>query len=205
MDEFIEYLMKNNKILCLEDNMWLMKNQQFKQKIKELEKSYDLIMFDENKYVNVNMLRMNGLSQKLVVDFCNCVKKRMQGKVFSVDYLNKINFCHEIYDFGFENKFYESILKNSDKFEHTKHKGKYLFKVSKNKISVGTLVLELIQEKGTMEIFDLTDYINNTYGLNAKWNELRNFAQAEGLYYSDTMEKVYMTYEDFFEELEEVE
>ena len=64
------------------------------------------------------------------------------------------------------------------------------------------LILQnIIIKNGCIDIYDLLDYLNDEYGIiTDKW-KLISWVKEANLYYSETMEKVYLDYDQFYEEV----
>ena len=202
VDELILRLFENKKTVDFSDFDWILKNHTFTGRFNQYKRDYTYIEFDRNKYINVHMLKSDGLTKKIISDYCDKVVDFVQGRVFTLKSLRKHGFCHELDEFGFEDCFYESILNVSDKLKHSRHKGQYIFKDAKGTgCSYGILINEIILDRGSMDIYDLVTVLEEEYGIKMAWYDARNIGVEEGLYYSDTMEKLYLDYDDFYEEV----
>ena len=200
VDELIDTLFRNNKTVSFVDKEWILKNPKFNQVLEKWQQEYEIVEFDRNKYINTRELRENGLTKKLINDYCNQAMNFMDGKIFTIDLLKKKGFRHQLEDYGFENFFYESIFKNNKYVKRSKYRNQYIFKETKHTFNYGELINEIILN-GPMDIYDLQDLLEKDYGVVMPWYDIRNFANDAGLYYSDTMEKIYLDYDDFFEEV----
>ena len=202
IDELIARLFDKKKTVDFSGLEWLLKNYAFNGRFNLYKKDYSYIEFDTNKYVNIHMLRSDGLSKKIIADYCNKVIEFVHGRIFTLKSLRKHGFTHELEEFGFENCFYESILNMCDKLKHSRHKGQYIFKDAKGTgCNYGILINEIILDRGSMDIYDLLTVLDEEYGIKMAWYDARNAGVEEGLYYSDTMEKLYLDYDDFYEEV----
>ncbi len=202
VEELIERLFFKNRVVDFSENEWILKYNGVYTILSQMKRSYSIVEFEKNKFVNIRELNKLGMNRALLEDYCEQVKKYVKKNAFSVFYLQSSGFKHILDGFGFESYFYESVLKNNNAFKSTRYKGQTLFKQTNEKFSYSDLIVEIIEREGTMDIYDIQQLLVDDYGVKMDLYNIRNFAKEGDLYYSDTMEKIYLDYDDFFEEIE---
>ena len=70
-----------------------------------------------------------------------------------------------------------------------------------NTANIRDFIQTVIYQKGSIDIFDLLDYLDSEYGIVTDRYKLVSWIRESELYYSETMEKVYLNYDQFFEEV----
>ena len=59
----------------------------------------------------------------------------------------------------------------------------------------------LIAQPKKLDIFDLTELLNNRYGIRLSKDKVLEIASSADLYYDRIMETVYIDYDTYFEEI----
>lgn len=201
VDELLERLFFKHRVVDFSENEWILKCSSVYTILSQMKKSYSIVEFEKNKFVNIRELNQIGLDKTLIMDYCEEVKKFINKRVFSVFYLQSSGFSHSLDDFGFETYFYESILKNNNAFRSARYRGQVLFKQTKDKVSYSDLIVEIVENEGAIDIYDMQKLLMSDYGVKIDLYSIRNFAKEGDLYYSETMEKIYLDYDNFFEEI----
>ncbi len=143
-----------------------------------------------------------GISKDNLLDFSQSAKNFANGRYFTVQSLKNHGFEHELFQFGFDDYFYESVLRYSPllKFFPVGIGSTPVFNESENP-NIRNMLESIIMNNGSMDIYDMLSYLNNEYGINTEKYKLAEWARESNLYYSDTMEKIYKDYDEFFEEI----
>ena len=105
------------------------------------------------------------------------------------------------YDYGFENIFYESILKAYRDCTSVRICGKYVFINDEKSRGITDMVENIVHRNSSIEIYDMIDYMRDEYGIEISKSKLINRIRGANVFYSDTMEKLYANYDCFFEEV----
>ena len=76
-----------------------------------------------------------------------------------------------------------------------------MFRLGTQKASLGELLVWLIAQPKKLDIFDLTELLNNRYGIRLSKDKVLEIASSADLYYDRIMGTVYIDYDTYFEEI----
>lgn len=201
-EQLIKNTILSQEIIDLVDEDLLLKNQVFYNLLWESKSSYQIVEFYNKKFIHIKKLESLGISKDNLLDFSQSAKNFANGRYFTVQSLKNHGFEHELFQFGFDDYFYESVLRYSPllKFFPVGIGSTPVFNESENS-NIRNMLESIIMNNGSMDIYDMLSYLNNEYGINTEKYKLAEWARESNLYYSDTMEKIYKDYDEFFEEI----
>jgi len=196
----IEYFTRED-IVDLRYFKELRHNQSIYASLKKLEQNMDIVEFLPNQFINISILTKNDITKEKIMEYSYKVEKFIGNQYFTIKYLRTNGFENPIKDCGFEDFFYESLLKSNCLFSYRRMGGKSIFKLCSEPITIGGFVKEIIYKKQSYDIYDLIDFLEKNYGIILKKHKLIEIANREGLYYNHIMEKIYMNYYKYFGEV----
>ena len=82
--------------------------------------------------------------------------------------------------------------------------GTLLFYDSSDSKTNGDFFRDIFKDIKSMDIERFEEYLKDEYGISLSKNRIMTISKANGLYYDSTMEKIYYTKDDFYNELYEV-
>lgn len=168
-----------------------------------LRSEYKIIEFSPSQYINIRKLNAVGVTVDDLIDYQKSVAVRYAiGEYFTVTSLRQDNFTHKIDDFGFDDWFYASVLReNRELFSCQRIGGTRIFLRGRSGANLGGMLTWLLKKCGKIYFYDLTDLLKNHYGVVLTKERLRSIIDSTGLYYDSIMEAVYIDYETYFEEI----
>ncbi|MCT4584799.1 MAG: hypothetical protein N4A54_07755 [Peptostreptococcaceae bacterium] len=195
-------------IICKDDifeadklNKWILNNQSYYIALNSLKKEYQIIEFSHNKYLNIRRLEENGIFREDLDDYVECVYDFIGENFFTLKHIRKNGFNHELEELGFDDCFYNDLLMRDNRFKFRKLGNKVLFKVASETIKLADLVEHLILDYKKIDIYDLIDNLIEEYSINIEKYKLINIVNEKEFYYSEIMEKIYIDYDLYFEEV----
>lgn len=201
-----EQLIKNT-VLCqdiidLTNESSLLSNQVFYNLLWENKDKQNIIEFSPKKYINIQKLEELNVDRNALLDFTSKAKEFANGGYFTIHSLKKHGFSHELFELGFDDYFYESVLRYSSQVKsfYAGIGSTYIFNENDN-IDIRNMLETIILKNGSMDIYDMIDYLKDEYGIVVEKYKLTEWARESNLYYSDTMEKIYTDYDEFYEEI----
>lgn len=175
----------------------------FGAELYRLKRKYEIIEFSPCKYINFRNLKVMGVNKNMFEDFINQVLNFLgQGQYFTIASLKKMKFYHSLYDLGFENWFYTSILiEKREKISYIKFsKTKIMFTGSYNFDFMKFLEnIVYLQKELYIDIDDLVLLLNNYYEIYVDISKLINIIEASTLYYDEIGKRVYGDYDIYYE------
>ncbi|WP_261296582.1 hypothetical protein [Staphylococcus capitis] len=121
--------------------------------------------------------------------------------MWSINTLIDLIDSEDIDQYGFEPLFYRSILRGVDNIYSKKMGGNYLLKLDED-FSLTSLIEEEIIGEKVIDIFDLTQIINDKYDVQFNYSKLIESIKHTNMYYDEIMEKVYLDLDYYYEEFE---
>ena len=99
--------------------------------LKKLETEYQIIKIDINKYITKRKLDEIGITKKMIYDFIGLIKENVKkDEIFTLYSMKKFIESSDIYEYGFDDIFYESILINSNLIQTTRFQNKVIMTFS---------------------------------------------------------------------------
>ncbi|MCM0450745.1 hypothetical protein KC199_08060 [Staphylococcus aureus] len=165
-------------------------------------KTMELLEFSPKKYITSKKLNEIGLTRDILEDFRHDVLEKLSDKkVWTINTIIDVIDNEKIDSFGFEPIFYRSILRGMENIYSNKIGGNYLLKKDQD-FSFSELVEEEVTKVKMIDIFDLTEIINEKYDINFVYYKLIESIKRTTMYYDEIMEKVYLDLNYYYEEFE---
>lgn len=203
LEKFIENYFKENKIVDFGgDFSILFLNRAFNQVIPELQRKYQIIEFDKNKYISIEKINEIGYSINEIKDFINKAIEYSEENFFTLFWLEKNEFEHKIFDMGFDSYFYENILRYDERIKWFKIGNTMVFKKDNISITSNRLISWFISSYLKMDIYDLLNILSREYNIKLEKSKLITIARNAGLFYSEIKEKIYIDYDEYFKEID---
>lgn len=165
-------------------------------------KTMELLEFSPKMFITRKKLNEIGLTSDVLEDFrMKVLEKLNDKKVWSINNIIETIDNEQIDSFGFEPIFYRSILRGLDNIYSNKIGGNYLLKRDED-FTVRDLIEEEVTKVKMIDIFDLTEFINEKYDVNFEYYKLTEVIKRTNMYYDEIMEKVYLDLNYYYEEFE---
>ena len=175
----------------------------YSSELYDLRGKYQIVEFSPLQYINIRRLNQNGIGIDDFYAYQQSVAKFSRiGEFFTICSLRQDGFTHPLDELGFDEWFYSSILlEDRANFTFQRIGGTRLFRLGTQKASLGELLVWLIAQPKKLDIFDLTELLNNRYGIRLSKDKVLEIASSADLYYDRIMETVYIDYDTYFEEI----
>lgn len=165
-------------------------------------KEMELLEFVPKKFITHKKLNEIGLTFDILEKFrIDVLEKLSDNKIWSINAIIDIVDNEKIDSFGFEPLFYRSILRGLENIYSNKIGGNYLLKRGSD-FRVSDLIEEEVKLVKMVDIFDLTEIINEMYDINLEHYTLIEAIKKTNMYYDEIMEKVYLDLNYYYEEFE---
>lgn len=171
--------------------------------LKKLETEYQIIKIDINKYITKRKLDEIGITKKMIYDFIGLIKENVKkDEIFTLYSMKKFIESSDIYEYGFDDIFYESILINSNLIQTTRFQNKVIMTFStEQNIKQNDMLIDFLKEKQGYGIEDLIQIFDIKYGIRLDRQKLLTICYEENLYYNRELEKIYLNKEQWYEEV----
>ena len=180
--------------------------QTYSSTLSSLLENRDLIEFLPKKYIKISRLtELFGTTKEDIKQFCRHVNEYTDKPFFTVQSLKKDGFDDPLFELGFDDCFYSSLLfYDREYFAHKKMGGTTLFRVGTQQFAFSDFIEWLLyrEESMSMDVYELIDLLYDTYGIRFERYEIKSkILPGTQMYYSDITEKLYADYEIYFDEI----
>ena len=207
-DEYFSKLILETPILDFSKmDSRLIQSLSFNKMINMMRSTYDVLEFEEGKYLTFDHLRdiEPDISKTTILEFAtNAIRYTGKQRYLNSHFLRKEGFQNNLYGFGFSDFFYDRILRYSKVFKFMRIGGTLLFYDSSDSKTNGDFFRDIFKDIKSMDIERFEEYLKDEYGISLSKNRIMTISKANGLYYDFSMEKIYYTKDDFYNELYEV-
>ena len=125
----------------------------------------EVLEFEPNQIITFRKLAAVGVTREDLKAFCDEAADYVEdGTYFSVQSIKKAGFESELFDLGFSDWFYASLLTSDDRFSDTKTFGNILLYKGDKRITIQSFEESLIREHGSIDVYDLMTEMEETYG-----------------------------------------
>ncbi|NLK94208.1 MAG: hypothetical protein GX275_03300 [Clostridiales bacterium] len=202
LEDCVKEKIVNNEIFDATDLMKRFGNcQSFYNVIRDKKFEYEIVEFEPNIFITKERLEKNGITKNDLLDFVKSVDDFIDEEIFTIKYLRKRGFEHYLDTLGFDEWFYSSILKCNEKYKSRRIDCNIILKKSNDVVTLNDLVEHIVTKFKKIDIYDLIDYTYKTYGVRINRGKVPQIAREKELYYDAIMEKIYIDYDEYFEEV----
>ena len=179
----------------------------FSNKLMEMKRNLDVVEMEPNVLINFKKLEASGITRGMIQDYCDEVYDFVrEGMYFSIRSIREQGFDSELFELGFENWFYANLLLSDERFSQGSMFGNIILNKGEKNISIQSFIKALIEQAGTIGIFELISLLENNYGCKvSERTEIIYKVQGTEIYYDKILERCYATEEMYYKELDFVE
>lgn len=179
----------------------------YTQLVGELRSNYEILMFDNDQYINFRRLAKAGVSKQTIEDFCNEVNSFVAPNTyFTMQSLKDDGFSHELEELGFDDIFYSGILAMSPLFcYHRVYGNMVLYSGGDKKLfSTKTFIQNLLEEYEAVDVDDFIDDVYEKYGIKIPEKyDVTRAVSGTGMYYDNIMNKIYSSKSLYYSDLDD--
>ncbi|HFC9384745.1 TPA: hypothetical protein QFT98_002107 [Enterococcus faecium] len=176
----------------------------FRNKLENLKSEYKVFEYAKNSFISIDKLKnFADITENDITGLLNDIGEYVGDCYFTVDNIEFIIEKSKLNMLGFENIFYESILKGAKDYRYQYMGGITVFKRTKEKFYSYDLVEEIVFKYKAIDIYDLMDLLDNNYGIKLSKEKILSNCNQVDLYYNPLMEMIYTDIDKFYEMMEE--
>lgn len=202
--EYFDHILLDKDVVDLQQlDPFLLRLTSFSSELNRLRSSLEIIEFSPRQYVNIRRLRQAGYDKKDLEDYCLTVCRFVEpGSYFTIHSLHRDGFAHPLEDLGFDDWFYGSLLSSyQGLFSYRRFASANLFFYGKMTVTLEEFITDLLSRCQSIDIYDLQSTMHDDYGLDVDRYKIMDAIRNSDLYYDAIMEKVYIDYNTYFEEV----
>ena len=174
----------------------------FSSMLGNLKDNYTIIEFEPYHLIHIRKLEKMGVSVAQLKQYCDAVYAFTRNMTyFTIESLAESGFTSALDALGFEPWFYSSILREDRRFTYQKIGGSVLFDTACQEVSTQNLVLCILNQQNSIEIDQLLTGIQEKFHISLDRDRLIWRIQNTELYFDNIMQKVYLDYNTYYEEL----
>jgi len=155
-------------------------------------------------------LQKLGVTKDQLRNFCDEVYNFVEKhSYFTIEYLKRQGFTSAIDSLGFDTQFYISLLREDSRFANWQIGRNVLFFAGEikmfvsgnNYISIKSFVTDYLEKVRSIDIDELVSIFEDEYNIKLEKSKIIEESKDTNLYYDRIMEKLYVDYDTYFEEI----
>ena len=172
-----------------------------------MKNNLEILEFEPNQIITFRKLAAAGITKDDLMAFCDEAADFVEdGTYFSIQSIKKDGFESELFDLGFSDWFYASLLTSDERFSYAKAFGNIILYKGEERITIQSFEEQLIKEHGTIDVYDLMTEMEETYGCRIP-DRLDVIYKVKGtdVYYDSFLDRLYANTGIFNRELDATE
>lgn len=171
----------------------------------EMRRNLDIIEIEPDRFMNFRKLARAGITKEILKSFCTEVFDFAEDKsFFTIQSLKKDGFDSELFEYGFEDYFYASLLISDDRFSWQKMFSTIVFYKGQINLMLKDFVSDIIKREGKIDIFELDALLKERYGCaNIDRYDIVFRTRDAGVFYDSELQKFYADQEAYYREIDE--
>ena len=194
-------LLNDKPIVDLKDYNEILKIGRCYNSFRDLLFNRDFICFGEDKYINILKLNDFGISKNDLEEYAKECAKSSMNEYFSFHSLKKNGFDSKLHELGFDDIFYENILKYSPNIKHIYFNGTIIFKAGNNGFTRENFLENIMSKYKKISSSDLINLLKNDYNIEVDFYKINQLIDGTSIYYNNIMDEYYENYQLFIEEI----
>ncbi len=175
--------------------------------LNALKDSYEIIEFEPHQLIQLRKLQSFGIDRPQLHAFCDAVAECVPpGTLFSMKLLHERGMEFELDALGFEETFYNSLLREDERFDFCRMGGKMVFRRREpgdapRPLNRTDLAIWLLRDRESMDVDDMAEEIRRDFGVEMDRYDLKTACEQAGFYWDSIMNRVYRSYEIYYDEV----
>lgn len=200
-NSYVIELLTKDDIFNLNDLPGITRTSTFNEIYYKLRNDFTILEFEPSTFISIRKLENAGFLKQDLYDYVKQAIEFSNDEYFTLKSLKNRGFYSELEDLGFDNIFYESILKFSSDIQSTSFANVLVFKKESKPISRKMFFINLIAKYRIIETDDLLYVLKKEYGIETDISLLRLLIADTDIYYNPIMDTFYINYETFIKEI----
>lgn len=176
----------------------------FRKQWERLTTSLDIFEFAENEFIHFHTMHEKaGIEKAEIIELIDDILEEVGDRYFTVPMIEPIIEKSPLYLLGFDDVFYESILRGHQALRFQYMGGRLVFRQTGEKFYIHELVEEIVGRMKMVDIYELIDYLEETYSIPLTKESIIKRTEMSDLYYQPGLEMMFQDMEQFYEYMEE--
>lgn len=201
---FTSVYMKNDLLDLNQQDSRIVYVQSANQALDNLRSSYELLEYEDKKYIKYSHLisvAQDMTKDKILRYVDDAIDAAGSEEFFTIKKLKKEGFDDALHNIGLGDWFNAGLLKNSKRIRFTKVGGGVIFYKGDSQFTTVDFIRYVLKTKRKMDIDDFVDYVFNEYGIRIPREKITWLIKNSDMYYDTIMEKIYLTKEEYYDEI----
>ncbi|MBP1941151.1 DNA mismatch repair protein MutH [Bacillus luteolus] len=201
IDQYLDSLIFNSSYFQIPNNT-VFQTPYVKRKLDNYENDYKLLKVEDNLYITNTSLLNGGVTKKDLIDYKNNVERFVEvGRFFTLQTLEEKHFRHYLKRYGFEDRFYESILMRPGRLKFLRMDGRLVFVKSKQEITTNDFIGYIFQNSESLTVDELIGRSLSMCNLEIDYDYAIRLMKNTTYFYSEDLLKLYEDKEIYYNEL----
>lgn len=176
----------------------------FRNRLDQLKSEFKLFEYAKNSFISIRKLtQFSEITESDIIELLGNIDSYYGDRYFTYSNIEFLVEKSKLNELGFDNLFYESILKGANQYRFQNLGGTTLFRKTKDKFYSYDLLEEIVSRYKVIDIYDLLDLLEEKYNIKLSKEKLLSSCLKTELYYNPIMEMIYLDVEKFYEMMEE--
>ena len=195
IDTYFNQKILSERYFKLENNeVW--QSSFVKRKLDNMENNYSIFKIEEGLYLTEAALIYASIGKAEIISYRECVEAFVEkNQYFTYNSLKEANFHHPVEVYGFEQLFYESLLKRPGRLKSIKIGGQLFFIKTTSKVDLTHFFQSLFikQNRSHLSVDDLIEIFENIYFVKLNFEVLDTLLclNCFGQYYSPKLHRLF--------------
>lgn len=179
--------------------------QMFSQTLMELKRNLAVVEFEPNKLIQFRKLENAGVTREKIQEYCDTVYETVaDGVYFSIQSLRQDGFAHELFELGFSDWFYASLLLSDDRFAVAQMYGMLILCKNETAITIQSFLVNRIQEHRIIDAYDLVTELTDRYGCSVEdKSRIPYRLKNTEVFHDDILDRYYANEDIYYQDLGE--
>lgn len=178
--------------------------------LRKLEKQYDIIEIDDERYINFNVLKAGGITKEDIIEYGKQIEKEFAiNEFFTMKNVRERIPAKTLDEEGFSERFYESIIYNVEDVRIIKFDFNNIYYLKKSdevmkrsKDFVEYVIDCMIESKDCLEFTEILEYLEYEYGIVIKDDsKLKVLIKDSKYYYDDIFRRIYKSKDEYLDKI----
>ena len=204
LEEYFEKLILNSRNIS-EFRKKYGYNQSYYGVLRKLKHSYTILSLSEDEVVTLDQLEKRvGITLDDIKKLCDDVYEFVNtGEFFTIASIRTSGFDSNLFEYGFDDWFFASILSEDERFSFCKKLGTIVLYSGQRNVTFADFVEDRVAKEGSIDVLDLMSDIENIYriDLSDKYDILPG--PESSMFYDKFLDRLYHTVDLYYKEIEE--
>ena len=173
--------------------------------VSSMKYCYDIVEFEPGQALPIGKLEKAGVTKASLEQFCESVHCFVEeGAYFTAKSLRQDGHEAELYELGFSDWFYNSILAHNSRFSSCKLVGATILHKGGGDVNAPAFVVSLILSERSIDLLDLLNLLDERYGCEGVTKTfVKQSIRGTPIYYDSILDRLYADAELYYQELDE--